>query len=226
MTEFKPPASRRSRKTRRVRATTGARREELVRIAQRLIADHGLEGFRTRQVAAQAGIDTGTLHYHFPSKESLVQAVVESLADDFRVNRARSTEEPATALDELRREFMDAALRVQTTPQQIRVLFELRVRSYRDAAIAAMLKQIDRSWNSSVAAIVTRGQQQGVVRPDVQAETVASVIRTQIEGMGVRGLADPAQVEEIADALYRQLETWLAVARKADPGGQKHDRRR
>lgn len=176
-----------------------------------------MEGFRTRQVAAQAGIDTGTLHYHFPSKEALIQAVVESLANDFTINRAHSTEEPATALEELRRELMDAALRVQTTPRQIRVLFELRVRSYRDAAIAAMLKQIDRSWNSSVAAIVTRGQQRGVVRPDVRAETVASVIRTQIEGMGVRGLAEPAQVEEIAVTLYRQLETWLATRSKSSP---------
>jgi AcrR family transcriptional regulator len=209
-----------------LRATTGARREELVRIAQRLIADQGLEGFRTRHVAAQAGIDTGTLHYHFPSKEALIQAVLESLVSDFRVNRASSTEKPATALDELRREILDAALRVQTTPQQIRVLLELRVRSYRDAAIAAMLKQVDRWWNSSVAAIVTRGQEQGVVRRDLQAETVASVIRTEIEGMGVRGLADPAHVGEIAEALYRQLDTWLRVASKGVRGGQSHDRQR
>ena len=36
------------------------RKSELVEIAYRLIAQNGLEGFRIRQVAAEAGIDNGT----------------------------------------------------------------------------------------------------------------------------------------------------------------------
>ena len=48
------------------------RKRELVEIAYRLIAEKGLEGFRIRQVAAEADIDNGTLHYHFPSKEALI----------------------------------------------------------------------------------------------------------------------------------------------------------
>ena len=58
------------------------RKSELVQIAYRLIAQNGLEGFRIRQVAAEAGIDNGTLHYHFPSKEALILGVVDYLMED------------------------------------------------------------------------------------------------------------------------------------------------
>jgi AcrR family transcriptional regulator len=53
------------------------RKSELVEIAYRLIAQNGLEGFRIRQVATEAGIGNGTLHYHFPSKEALILGVVD-----------------------------------------------------------------------------------------------------------------------------------------------------
>ena len=42
------------------------REAELVEIAYRLIAQNGLEGFRIRQVAAEAGIDNGPLHLPLP----------------------------------------------------------------------------------------------------------------------------------------------------------------
>jgi AcrR family transcriptional regulator len=212
MTELRAGTTQQT-KTRRPRPTTSARRDELVRIAQDLIAREGLEGFRTRQVADKAGIDTGTLHYHFPSKEGLIQAVVEGLVSDFRVNRAPQVTEPATVLEELRREIMDAALRVRLAPNQLRVLFELRVRSFRDAAIAAMLKAIDRSWEAHLVGLVVSGQEQGALRRDVRAETVARVIRTELEGMALRSLADPTRVDEIASALNMQLATWLAEPR-------------
>jgi len=44
-------------------------KSELVEIAYRLIAQNGLEGFRIRQSSRlEAGIDNGTLHYHFPEQ--------------------------------------------------------------------------------------------------------------------------------------------------------------
>ena len=62
------------------------RKTDLVEIAYRLIAQNGLEGFRIRQVAAEAGIDNGTLHYHFPSKDALILGVVDYLIEDLKKN--------------------------------------------------------------------------------------------------------------------------------------------
>ena len=75
------------------------RKTELVEIAYRLIAQNGLEGFRIRQVAAEAGIDNGTLHYHFPSKEALIHGVVDYFSNGNASQALRSLE--ATAPYEL-----------------------------------------------------------------------------------------------------------------------------
>src|SRR5215471_20273119 len=104
------------------RATSQARRKDLAQIAYRLIAKKGLEGFRTRDVAAAAGIDTGTLHYHFPSKEALVQAVVAHLLLDFHANRAERGVPPKNATEELRNEIFDVVSRLQESPDQLVVM--------------------------------------------------------------------------------------------------------
>jgi AcrR family transcriptional regulator len=54
------------------------RQENLVRTAERLFAEHGLGGVSLRQVSAAAGNgNNSAVHYHFGSKEKLVQAIFE-----------------------------------------------------------------------------------------------------------------------------------------------------
>src|SRR5262249_31645068 len=115
-------------KTKR-RISSQARRRELVDIAYRLIAKKGLEGFRTGDVADAAGIDPGTLHYHFPSKEALVQAVVEYLVGDFRALRPEPRATPGNAVEELRNEIFDLVPRVRESPEQLLVMLDLKVRA-------------------------------------------------------------------------------------------------
>jgi len=129
------------------RPSTKARRKELVQIAYGLIAEKGLEGLRTRDVAEAAGIDTGTLHYHFPSKEALEQAVVEHLVQDFSANRIAAGTVPANALEELRNEIFDVALRIRQSPDQLLVMLDLTVRASRDPAVAEILKRMYEGWN-------------------------------------------------------------------------------
>jgi AcrR family transcriptional regulator len=86
------------------------RKTELVEIAYRLIAQNGLDGFRICQVAADAGIDNGTLHYHFASKDAPILGVVDYLIEDLKHNRAVSKGAEQTALDEFHMEFEDIRL--------------------------------------------------------------------------------------------------------------------
>src|SRR5205823_12230072 len=52
------------------------RRRALVLAAFGQIAERGFEGLRTREVAAEAGVNIATLHYYFPTKEALIRGVV------------------------------------------------------------------------------------------------------------------------------------------------------
>jgi len=64
------------------------RRLNLVRAAYGIIASDGFESLRTRDVAEKVGINVATLHYYFPSKESLIGAVALYLAAQFETVHA------------------------------------------------------------------------------------------------------------------------------------------
>jgi len=194
----------------RHRPSTFTRRTELVGITYRLIATRGLEGLRTRDVAEAAEIDTGTLHYHFPSKEKLIQAVVERLSDEFRVNRAETTSPPANAVDELRNEVLDVVSRVEKSPQHLVVMLDFVVRASRDKTVAQILGRTQKQWNDSLVALFSRGIEQGLFRSDVDPGTAAKLLRAQLFGLAMVCLAEPAQATAVASALLAQLQKWLS----------------
>src|SRR5487761_1532679 len=77
------------------------RRQQLVQIAFDLIASKGFEGLRFQEVASQAGINNATLYYYFPSKEALIQGVVDFLMERLRTPQAKPDPPAANALEEL-----------------------------------------------------------------------------------------------------------------------------
>jgi AcrR family transcriptional regulator len=194
----------------KLRASSQTRRKDLVQIAYRLMATKGLEGFRTRDVAEAAGIDTGTLHYHFPSKEALVQAVVEHLVGDFRSIRPEPAVPPANALEELRNEIFDLVPRVRESPEQLVVMADLKVRASRDPAVAEILGRAEQEWFTILTGIINRGIEQGVIRADICPETEAILLRAQLIGLSLAGLAAPQQAEVVATALFAQVKAWLS----------------
>lgn len=63
-------------------------REAILDAAEGLFARHGFYGVTTRQVAAEAGVDTALIHYYFGAKRELFDAVVLRRAEI--LNRDRS----------------------------------------------------------------------------------------------------------------------------------------
>ena len=53
---------------------------EILNVARRLMMERGYNGFSFRDVAAEVGIKSASIHYHFPSKAELA----ETAARDYR----------------------------------------------------------------------------------------------------------------------------------------------
>jgi AcrR family transcriptional regulator len=187
------------------------RKAELVEIAYRLIARNGLEGFRIRQVAAEAGIDNGTLHYHFPSKDALILGVVDFLMEDLRNNRAVSKGAEQTALDELHMEFEDIRLRLHRTPEQFIVLSDLAVRSWRDPVVAKMFKKLDDGWHVHLVALLERGIRQGIFRNNLNVPLCARTIMVALRGIGYQSRLPRRKLDELLSELATQTEHWITA---------------
>ena len=195
------------------RGRTHNRKRELVEIAYRLIANNGLEGFRIRQVAEAAGIDNGTLQYHFASKEALIQSVVEYLLEDLEKNRRdHGKHKRPTALDELWMEFEDIRLPLRDSPEQFVVLSELAIRSWRDPAIAKMFKRLDDGWYTHLDGVLQRGIEQGLFRKDLNMGPCARAIMVALRGIGYQSRLPRSELDALLSELAAQTERWIAAA--------------
>jgi AcrR family transcriptional regulator len=65
-------------------------RQEILKAAEESFAASGFVGATTRQVAARAGVNVATLHYHFGNKERLYRAVLDAVVSGEVAESGRS----------------------------------------------------------------------------------------------------------------------------------------
>src|SRR5260370_19518356 len=124
------------------------RRQELVRATFEMIAKNGFEGLRTRDIADLVGVNIATLHYYFPTKESLIRAVL-----DQAMIRFRSTLTPhGSPADQLRNHLRAVRKLLIEEPELKAVMAELALRSAHDRSIAGIMAQ----WYDSCHKAVRR----------------------------------------------------------------------
>jgi AcrR family transcriptional regulator len=184
------------------------RRGELVRAAYHLIAQKGLEGLRTRDIAAEVGINVSTLHYHFDTKEALIAGVVEYVAYLFKTLHA-PLPPGATALDELRHLFAGHAYRRRLDSQVDVVMQEIMLRSRRDEPVRRAFESLLKGWRAVVEEIVARCIRERLLRDDVDAKTVAAIVTSFQIGANMQLGISPTTFS--LDDAARSLVSWLAT---------------
>ena len=180
------------------------RRQALVLAAFNQIAERGFEGLRTREVAAEVGLNIATLHYYFPTKEALIRGVVEHA-----MQRFRSTLEPhGSSADQLRNHFRAVRKLLKDEPQLGAVMGELALRSARDPSMAAIMRQTNDAWHRTLRGLLKRAAKEGHLKPELDNDDVASLVVATLTSMTLPTLSSGARMEQA----FRQLERWLGLS--------------
>ena len=151
------------------------RRAAIARAARAIIVEKGLEGLRTRDIAARVGINIATLHYHVPSKEALVALVAQSLKAEFRAQGLARPREGKSGLELLRIEFEDALETHERAAESLAVMAQLGERASRDPAIAAIMEPMRTYWHGVIAGYFTKGVEDGSLRADIDPAAAARI---------------------------------------------------
>jgi AcrR family transcriptional regulator len=179
------------------------RRQELVRATFDLIARNGFEGLRTRDVADMVGVNIATLHYYFPTKESLIRAVL-----DQAMARFRSTLTPhGSPADQLRNHLRAVRKLLIEEPELKAVMAELALRSARDRSIAAIMAKMYDSWHRAMRGLLRRAVKQGGLKSDLDSDGVAALIVATLTATTLPTLSGTRRT----DQALRQLERWLGI---------------
>lgn len=185
------------------RAAPEKRRQDLVLAAYREIAERGFEGLRTREVAAAAGVNIATLHYYFPTKESLIKAVLEHAMDRFR-----TTLEPhGSPSDQLRNYLRSVRKLLLDEPELGAVMAELALRSVRDRSTGKIIGGMYETWHAAVRGLLRRAVRDANLRPELDSDATAALIVATLTSMTLPVMAEGKR----GDQALRQLESWLGM---------------
>lgn len=85
--------SRRDRRPNRLNENGRETQERIFNAAERLFAEHGIDAVSTRDIIDAAGVNSGSIHYHFGTREQLIVALIERRAGYLGVQRNRYLDE-------------------------------------------------------------------------------------------------------------------------------------
>jgi AcrR family transcriptional regulator len=131
---------------RRPRSVPEATRARILDTAERLFADRGVDAVSVRAVLKEAGVNVALAHYHFGSREGLIQELLKDRAAPVAADTLRAVEEadargPGTSLEDLLRAYYRAATRsLATRPDTARLYAQLQHSN--NPAIRAMGEEV------------------------------------------------------------------------------------
>jgi AcrR family transcriptional regulator len=163
------------------------RKDQILRATCQVIAELGYVNLRVSDVAKQAGISGGTVHYYFDSKRDLVHAA-------FEYNFARSLERRRWILDSpddpvaRLRLVIDSYLPLDAeTVAAWRVWAALWTEGLWEPNLQELNERMYGEWRRLVAGIIRDGQDSGQVRGGDPVQ-LANILIAMIDGMAFQVL--------------------------------------
>ncbi|GCE12930.1 TetR/AcrR family transcriptional regulator [Tengunoibacter tsumagoiensis] len=182
------------------------RRLRLVESAYSLIAEKGMAGLRIREVASRIGLNHATLLYYFPTKEALIQAVVEYCIRQFDLIQAPNPSVATTPSEHLRQRYLsDLAHQLREVPDLFLVLDEFLLYARRDPATHSILMEAVTSWQHFLERLIQEEMASGRFRADIDARSAALTLMAFCQGVGLLLHTRPEDI----DGILSQLSTWF-----------------
>jgi AcrR family transcriptional regulator len=177
------------------------RAQQIVDAAGRVMARQGYGGTTMKDIAAEAGIAPGLIHYYFDSKEDLLLAVTGNLCVQMR----EAAEKAFTASREAP-PIVRAWATLQSTqeylgqPETQRLFVETITLALGAPRVREQLAAFYETLLDTSAAMVDELATQVPTPPPVPSRDFASILVAVVDGIALQKLIDPTRD---LDALYR-----------------------
>ena len=189
------------------RELSGAKAQRIVDAMRESVAKRGAAASTFEQVAREAGVSRGLLHYYFGTKERLLVEVVRRDAE-IRVARLDEALAGAQTVDDV----LDALVSsltdmIENEPAFFLLLYELFSAGRRNPEIQREVGQLFERTRSLVAEVLDEKQAEGVLSLRYDAQAIVSYLFALGDGFALQALSDPDQDIDAA------LEAGAASAR-------------
>jgi AcrR family transcriptional regulator len=205
-----PKTVNRRKRVRNVTAQAEARRRQILDEAAQLFTARGYYSVSVEDIAEASGIGKATLYHYFKSREEILLAMHELIADEMLSHADQLRSEAISVRDALRSSIVMMLSMIRDRPGYVRVFFE----HYRELSRPLQTKIMARrdEYASFIEGLIRSGIDEGECRPvDPHLATLALFGMTNWSYQWYRA-SGPASVEAIADIFVDVLFNGIGVS--------------
>lgn len=189
----------------------------ILEAAARLVARRGVRGLRMEELAAEAGVSTGLLYYHFKDRSTLLRRTLEFVNERAGAYTDEPTPAGASPRERLERKLL---LELQDRPKVVensKAWGELRASALFEQELQDVLLVSTQGWNDEIAELITQVEDAGGEIDQEMCGAAAARLTTMVEGLSQRWLSGSMSLSDAQDLLRGGIELELAGLRGALP---------
>jgi AcrR family transcriptional regulator len=168
----------------RTRIAADERRHQILAATHRVVLQRGLHDLRVADVADELAVSTGLIHYHFATKDELIEAMLGQMAEREIAAIRRTIDRLATPEEQLAR-VIDVYLPSSRRDRSWVLWVDVWGEALRDANLRRISEELDNAWVAVVADVIDAGIASGAFRAD---DPVAAAWRlcALLDGLGLQ----------------------------------------
>jgi TetR/AcrR family transcriptional repressor of nem operon len=190
--------------------------ERIMEVAQELVQTRGFHAFSYRDIASAIGVKSASIHYYYPSKGDLAEALlarIRGMFEEALKTIDTDTDQPRAKL----RRFM--GIFEETFGAGDRLCPFCMLAMGQDTIPPAVRDQAKRFWARGeewLVGVLEQGAQQGVLRRFEYPQAVARTVVATLEGAMVtaRTFEDASRLQDAIDYLLDGLTPIAAMEEK------------
>ncbi|MEU5398286.1 helix-turn-helix domain-containing protein [Streptomyces sp. NPDC005963] len=185
-----------------------SRSTQILEAAARVIARRGVRGLRVEELAAEAGVSTALIYYHFKDRTGVLRRTLEFISDRAeRYTTDRHPDDPPlTPRDELARTLLLELQDTTEVRENSTAWGELRASAVFDEVLREDLARATLEWVQEVAALLGR------VRPMAPASAHAAAaerLTALLEGLSMRWLSGATTIPHARELMHGAITAEL-----------------
>jgi AcrR family transcriptional regulator len=165
------------------------RRLQLTRAAYRVVSRKGYYNFTLKDIAREAGLSAGLVHYYFKDKQDLLLNLLKEINSNMKAYLTRELMKLTDPLDRLTA-FMDQAFGlVEKEKEYFYVLIDFWTQVNRNSRMRQANIRLFQSYRDECAALLSEGMESGVFAK-MDVKYTATVIISLIQGTIIQYVLD------------------------------------
>jgi AcrR family transcriptional regulator len=168
----------------RTRIAPDLRRQQIMEATHRVTLARGLHDLRVSDVADELTVSSGLIHYHFATKDELIEAMLGEMAEREIAGVRRSLERLTSPEERLARAIEMHLPSSRRDPSWL-LWIDVWGEALRDANLRRISEELDHAWVDLVAEVIADGVASGAFRCD---DPVSSAWRlcALLDGLGLQ----------------------------------------